>query len=281
LSLDQRPVGRFDDDAARLERRPLVLADEGHGDPFGAGFRCCDHILEDVRFPLQVPDRAGDRRDRLHRGDCAPAIQAAVRLDRQAQFPESSLAADVARLRQVLDRQDGPAIVAGHSYGGQIMTALGTDAPNVAGLVYIAAFGLDEGESIGGLLAQGGPPTPALAHLDIDKQGFAWLPEDDFVQHFAADIDPAQARVMHAVQQPLSASTFQDVMGVPTWKSHPSWYLVAENDEAIPLDAERQFAKRMGATTIEVQTGHVAMVSHPDEVAQLIKTAAEAVQAAS
>jgi pimeloyl-ACP methyl ester carboxylesterase len=197
------------------------------------------------------------------------------------QFPESSLADDVARLRQVLDRLDGPAIVAGHSYGGQIMTALGTDAPNVAGLVYIAAFGLDEGESIGELLAQGGPPAPALAHLDIDKQGFAWLPEDDFVQHFAADIDPVQARVMHAVQQPLSASTFQDVMGVPTWKSRPSWYLVAENDQAIPPDAERQFAKRMGATTIEVQTGHVAMVSHPDEVAQLIKTAAEAVQATS
>jgi pimeloyl-ACP methyl ester carboxylesterase len=104
------------------------------------------------------------------------------------QFPESSLAADVARLRQVLARQDGPTIVAGHSYGGQIITALGTDAPNVVGLVYIAAFGLDEGESIGGLLAQG-PPTPALAHLDIDEQGFAWLPEDDFVNHFAADVD--------------------------------------------------------------------------------------------
>src|SRR6201997_3668076 len=107
------------------------------------------------------------------------------------QFPESSLAADVARLRQVLDRQDGPAVVVGHSYGGQIITALGTDAPNAAGLVYIAAFGLDEGESIGALLAQG-PPTPALAHLDIDKQGFAWLPEDDFVNHFAADVDPVR-----------------------------------------------------------------------------------------
>ena len=121
------------------------------------------------------------------------------------QFPETSLAADVARLRQVLDRQDGPTVVAGHSYGGQIMTALGTDAPNVVGLVYIAAFGLDEGESIGGLLAQG-PPTPALAHLDIDKQGFAWLPEDDFVNHFAADVDPVKARVMYAVQQALAAS---------------------------------------------------------------------------
>ena len=137
------------------------------------------------------------------------------------QFPESSLADDVARLRQVLDRQDGPTIVAGHSYGGQIMTALGTDAPNVAGLVYIAAFGLDEGESIGGLLAQGGPPTPALAHLDIDKQGFAWLPEDDFVHHFAADVDPVKARVMYAVQQPLAASTLPGRDGRPRLEITP------------------------------------------------------------
>jgi pimeloyl-ACP methyl ester carboxylesterase len=196
------------------------------------------------------------------------------------QFPESSLADDVARLRQVLARQDGPTVVAGHSYGGQIITALGADAPNAVGLVYIAAFGLDEGESIGALLAQGGPPTPALAHLDIDKQGFAWLPQDDFVQHFAADVDPAAARVMHAVQQPLSTSTFQDVMGVPAWKSCPSWFLVAEDDQAIPPEAEAQFAKRMGATTVAIASGHLAMVSHPDEVAQLIKTAAETVPAA-
>ena len=196
------------------------------------------------------------------------------------QFPESSLADDVARLRQVLDRQNGPAIVAGHSYGGQIITALGPDAPNVAGLVYIAAFGLDQDESIGGLLGQGAP-TPALAHLDIDKQGFAWLPEEDFVRYFAADVDPAQARVMYAVQQPLAASTFEDVMGVPAWKSHPSWYLVAENDDVIPPDAERQFAKRMGATTVEIPSSHVAMVSHPGDVAELIETAAQAVQAAN
>jgi pimeloyl-ACP methyl ester carboxylesterase len=195
------------------------------------------------------------------------------------QFPESSLADDVARLRQVLDRQDGPTVVAGHSYGGQIMTALGTDAPHVVGLVYIAAFGLDEGETIGGLLAQG-EPTAALAHLDIDKQGFAWIPEDDFVNHFAGDIDPVRARVMFAVQQALSASTLQDVMTVPAWKSHPAWFMVAAGDEAIPPDAERQFAKRMGADTIEVESGHVAMVSHPAEVTQLIEKAAAAVPAA-
>ena len=195
------------------------------------------------------------------------------------QFPETSLADDVARLRQVLNRQDGPTIVAGHSYGGQIVTALGTDAPNVVGLVYISAFGLDEGESIGGLLAQGGGPTPALAHLDIDQQGFAWIPEDDFVNHFAADVDPVQARVMFAVQQALATSTLEDVMGVPAWKSHPSWFLVAEGDQAIPPDAERMFAKRMGATTVEVATNHVAMVSHPEQVVQLIELAAASVPA--
>jgi pimeloyl-ACP methyl ester carboxylesterase len=192
------------------------------------------------------------------------------------QFPETSLADDVARLRQVLDRQDGPTLLAGHSYGGQIMTALGTDAPNVVGLVYIAAFGLDQGETIGALLAQG-EPTAALAHLDIDKQGFAWIPEDDFVKHFAGDIEPVKARAMYAVQQALSASTLHDVMEVPAWKSHPTWFLVAAGDEAIPPDAERQFAQRMGATTVEVESGHVAMVSHPDEVTQLIETAAQAV----
>ena len=188
------------------------------------------------------------------------------------QFPESSLADDVARLRQVLELQDGPTIVVGHSYGGQIVTALGADAPNVVGLVYIAAFGLDQGESIGALLG-GGPPTPALAHLIVDKRGFGWVPEDDFVNHFAADVDPLQAKVMFAVQQPLSMSTFADVMGVPAWSSLPSWYMVAANDEAIPPDAERSFAKRMDATTVEVSSGHVAMVSHPEEVVTLIEAA--------
>lgn len=191
------------------------------------------------------------------------------------QLPETSLAADVARVRHVLSRQDGPTVLAGHSYGGQVITSLGTDAPNVVGLVYIAAFGLDEGESIGGLLAQG-EPSPALAHLEIDEQGFAWIPEDDFVAHFAGDIDPTIARALSAVQQPLHTSTLGDVMGTPAWRELPSWYLVATADEAIPPDAERLFAQRMGATTVEVDSGHVAMVSHPDETADLIASAAQA-----
>jgi pimeloyl-ACP methyl ester carboxylesterase len=192
------------------------------------------------------------------------------------QIPETSLADDAAKVRRVLSRQDGPTLLVGHSYGGQVITSLGPGAPNVVGLVYIAGFGLDEGESIGALLQQG-PPTPGVAHIDVDAEGFAWIPEDDFLGHFAADVDPVKAKVMYAVQQPLTMSAFDDVMGTPTWKELPSWYLVAQNDEVIPPDAERQFAQRMGAQTIEVESGHCAMVSHPQETYELIVTAAKAV----
>ena len=217
-------------------------------------------------------------------GSCWSAVierlQAAGYNVRAPQFPLTSLADDVARLRQVLAFQDGPTVVVGHSYGGQIMTALGNDAPNVVGLVYIAAFGLDEGESLGALLSQG-PVTPALAHNFTDQRGFVWLSEEDFVEHFAGDVDRPQARVMWAVQQALAGSAFADVMGTPAWKSLPTWYLVAKDDEAIPPDAERQFAARMGATTVEVSASHVAMVSHPDDVASLIERATESVGASA
>lgn len=195
---------------------------------------------------------------------------------RAPQFP-LTLAADVARLRQVLEFQEGPTLVVAHSYGGQIVTA-GTDAANVVGLVYVAAFALDEGETAGAIYAQG-PPSPALEHQFTDDHGFIWLSEDDFVNHFAADVEPTRARVMYAAQQPLSASVFEDVMGIPAWKSYPTWFLVAEHDEVIPPDGQRQFAARMGATTTELASGHVAMVSHPAEVAELIETAAATVGA--
>jgi pimeloyl-ACP methyl ester carboxylesterase len=176
----------------------------------------------------------------------------------------------------VLEFQDGSTLVVGHSYGGQVMTALGAETANVVGLVYIAAFGLDEGESLGALLPQG-PVMPALAHLFTDGQGFNWLAEDDFVNHFAADVDPTRARVLYAVQQPLAGSALGEVMGTPAWKSLPSWYLVAQNDETLLPDAERQFAARMGATTVEIPSSHVPMISHPNKVADLIEKAASAV----
>lgn len=192
------------------------------------------------------------------------------------QFGLTSLADDVARLRRVLARQDGATVLVGHSYGGHILTALGENAPNVVGIVYIAGFALDEGETIAALLGQG-PPTPSIAHLDYDEDGFAWMPEDDFLGHFAADIDPTKARVMHAVQQPIHASAWDETMGAPAWKSFPTWFLVADGDQTIPPEAQRQFAARMGATTTEVATNHVAMVSHPEDVVTMIEAAAAAV----
>jgi pimeloyl-ACP methyl ester carboxylesterase len=126
-----------------------------------------------------------------------------------------------------------------------------------------------------------GPVTPALAHVFSDNKGFSWLSEDDFVNHFAADVSPTSAKVMYAVQQPLAGSAFADVMGDPAWKFLPSWYLVATNDEAIPPDAERQFARRMGAITVEVPSSHVPMVSHPGEVVKLIESAVRSYQQAN
>jgi pimeloyl-ACP methyl ester carboxylesterase len=191
------------------------------------------------------------------------------------QFPLTSLADDVARLRQALAWRNGPIVVVGHSYGGQVMTALGDDTANAVGLVYITAFGLDDGESITAVGADT-PPPPALANIIVDEHGFGRLPEDDFVRRFAADVDPVRARIMHAAQQPVAMSVFDDVMGRPAWRSLPSWYLVAGDDQAIAPDAERTFARRMGAETIEVASSHVAMVSHPSSVVGLIEAAASA-----
>ena len=203
------------------------------------------------------------------------ALQATGYTVTATQFPLTSVADDVARLRQALAWQDGPSIVVAHSYGGQVMTALGDDTAGVVGLVYIAAFGLDEGETISGVGADF-PPPPALANILVDERGFGRVLEDDFVRHFAADVDPTAARVAHAVQQPVSMSVFGDVMGTPAWRSVPSWYLVCTDDQAIAPDEERMFARRMGAETVEVASSHVPMVSHPEAVVALIEAAASA-----
>ena len=207
-------------------------------------------------------------------GEVIPYLQKEGYTVTAPQFPLTSHEDNIARLREVLDLQTGPTLIAGHSYGGQIMTGLGTDVPNVAGLVYVAAFGLDKGETLGALLSQG-PPSPALAHLRIDDRGFAWIPQKDFVEHFAADVDPVKANVMYAVQQPISGSAFEDTMGTPAWKTHPSWYLVTTNDEAIPPEAQKLMARRMGANISSIGSSHVPMVSHPEEVANLIMDAAK------
>jgi pimeloyl-ACP methyl ester carboxylesterase len=196
------------------------------------------------------------------------------------QFPMTKLSDDVARLRQVLARQDGPTVVAG----------IHTVVRSSRHLVKIPRMFSDWSTSRPSGLTKANRSEACWDRrlrpqrsrtLTSTSKCFAWLPEDDFVNHFAADVDPSKARVMHAVQQPLHASALEEVMRTPAWKSLPSWFLVADGEQAIPPDAERQFAARMGATTTEVPTNHVAMVSHPDEVVTMIETAAAAVPVAT
>jgi pimeloyl-ACP methyl ester carboxylesterase len=191
------------------------------------------------------------------------------------QLPLTSLADDVAHVRQVLNLQTGPTIVVGHSYGGVVIGELGTDAPNVVGLVYVAAFALDEGGSVQGLLEGGAPPS--LASLRPDAQGYLWFDPAGFVEFFAPDIDPVQARVLAAVQKPVNSVNFGTPAGVQAWASLPTWYLVATDDQIIPPDAQRGMAAHIGATIVEVESSHAVIVSHPDEVAALIETAATTV----
>lgn len=192
------------------------------------------------------------------------------------QIPLTSLADDVNVTNHVLSMQKGPVILVGHSYGGSVITEAGANASNVVGLVYIAAFAPDAGESIGQLNARfSAPPGSANAHPDAF--GFLWFDPKAVPEYFAQDVDLATARVIAAVQKPISASSFGAKVAQAAWKSKPSWYLVSENDRMINPDLERFMAKRIGAKeVISIPSSHVAMVSHPNEVVKLITDAANA-----
>ena len=194
-----------------------------------------------------------------------------------AQIPLTSLADDIVVTRNLLAAQKGPTVLAGHSYAGVVISGAANDAPNVKALVYIAAFGLDEGESIDALSKQGPAPAGAAAVRPPDENGFLWIDQDGFAKAFAADADPVEARVMAAVQKPLSINSFIAKSGPPAWKHLPSWYMVATEDQMIPPQAEEFMAKRMGATVRKVAASHAAMVSHPRDVAELITSAAQSI----
>lgn len=196
------------------------------------------------------------------------------------QLPLTSLDEDVATVRGVLAAQTGPTILVAHSYGGAVITQLGTDAPNVIGLVYIAAFAPDAGETMKALTSAGPQPAGSAA-IRPDQRGFLWLDPSGFVQFFAPDVDPVQAKMLASVQKPIAAASLvgEEVFGTPSWKSLKSWYLVATNDQMIPPDAERLMAQRMGAKIVEVASSHVPMISHPNYVANLIMRVAQTVSA--
>jgi pimeloyl-ACP methyl ester carboxylesterase len=190
-----------------------------------------------------------------------------------AQIPLTSIEDDIEVTRRLLAEQSGPTVLVGHSYGGIVISGAAQNRTNVGALVYIAAFGLDEGESIEALSKQGPAPAGAAA-IYPDKNGFLWINRQKFAEAFAADVDPVEARVMAAVQKPLSINSFAGKSGPPAWKHLPSWYLVSSNDQMIPPPAEEFMARRMGAMTRSVAASHASLVSKPREVVDLITEAA-------
>ena len=195
------------------------------------------------------------------------------------QNPLATFADDVATTRRVIDGQGGPVIVVGHSYGGAVMTNAATGAANVKALVYVAAFGPDDNESIGPLIEK--YPTKLGTALVPDSAGFLYIDRAKFNEIFAADVSGTELSVMAAAQKPIHSAIFGQVFGKPAWKAIPSWFLVAQQDQVINPDLERMFAKRMGATTREVNTSHVPFVSKPAAVIEMIEEAAKATMEAT
>lgn len=201
---------------------------------------------------------------------------AAVQLDL------TTLSDDVAKTREVLSAQDGPTLLVAHSFGGVVISALGVNAPHVIGLVYESAFAPDQGETMKAIATQ--PPQPAsAAAVRPDERGYLWLSADGFLKFFAPDVKREQARVLAAVQKPIAMAEFmsEEKFGQPAWRTFPTWYIVTENDQMISPEVQRVFARRMGAKVSSIAGSHVAMISHPEEVANVIMRASQSATGSS
>jgi pimeloyl-ACP methyl ester carboxylesterase len=191
------------------------------------------------------------------------------------QNPLNSLADDVAHTRRVLARQRGPVVLAGHSFAGTVICEAGIH-PAVAALVYVAARAPDAGEDYAAL-AREFPTPPASAGL-VYADGFGALTRDAFLNDFANGVEPTTARVLYAVQGQVSDTLFGDRTTVAAWRSRPSWYAISRQDRTISPDLQRFMAERMRASTVEIDAGHLSLITRPDEVTQLIMTAVQAVK---
>lgn len=192
------------------------------------------------------------------------------------QNPTISLANDVAVTKRAIDAQDGPVILVGHSYGGAVITEAGNH-PKVAGLVYIAAFALDKGESVSSLIKNpvpGAPVPPILPPVD----GFLMLDRAKFPASFAGDVSPEDAAFMADSQVPWGVDALEGAVSEPAWKTKPSWYLLTTEDRMIPPAAQGAMSKRAGSKTVEVKGSHAVYVSQPKTVADIIARAAEGAQ---
>ena len=191
------------------------------------------------------------------------------------QNPTLSLEGDAAATRQILDQQDGPAVLVGHSYGGAVISEAGTH-DGVAALVYIAAFAPDKGKSVNTLIADPPPGAPVPPILP-PQDGFLFLDKEKFHESFAGDVSPERAAFLADSQVPWGVDALAGAISEPAWRVKPSWYLVASEDRMIPPPAQRAMAGRAGATVAEVAGSHAIYESQPAAVADLVKKAAAGV----
>ncbi|MFF1633478.1 alpha/beta fold hydrolase [Leifsonia sp. NPDC058248] len=199
--------------------------------------------------------------------DVIPRLQGAGVSVMSVQNSLVSLADDVAATRRALDLQNAPTVLVGHSWAGTVITEAG-DHPNVSALVYVAARAPEAGEDYGALAAEY-PAPPASARLSF-VDGFGQLDEGSFIKHFANGVETERARVLYAVQGRISQTLFASRTTVTAWRDHPCWYAVSRNDGTTSPALERFLAARMDAVTIELDSGHLSIVTHPDEIAALI-----------
>src|SRR6476659_4946445 len=195
------------------------------------------------------------------------------------QNPTISLAGDVAATKLVIDEQDGPVILVGHSYGGAVITEAGTD-PKVAALVYITAFAPAKGESVNSLIKDPPPDAPVPPILP-PKDGYLFLDKTKFAASFAGDVDPEKAAFMADAQVPWGIQALAGEISEPAWKNKPSWYLLVTEDKMIPPPAQRFMSERAGSTVVEVAGSHAIYVSQPKAVVALIRQAAQGAAAAT
>lgn len=190
------------------------------------------------------------------------------------QNPLTSLADDIDRTSKLAAAQGRPTLLVGHSYGGAVITDAGHTS-NVVGLVYVAAFAPDEGDSLGSIFARQAPP-PGAANIRPDKDGFLWVARDKFRESFCQDLDETEALVMALTQKPIAGRCFEDKSGPPAWKGKPSWYQVSANDRMIPPETERWMAERMKPKKIiTLQSSHASLASHADQIVALIEESAD------
>ncbi|WP_230473464.1 alpha/beta fold hydrolase [Dyella choica] len=188
------------------------------------------------------------------------------------QLPLTSLADDAATVKRAIALEDGPILLVGHSYGGAVITEAGND-PKVQGLVYVAAFAPDNGQSAGSLGATVAPP-PLAAEIKPDGEGFLKLTKDGIFESFAQDLSAPEKAILYAAQAPTHAKSLGGAVSNAAWHSKPSWYIVASKDRAIPPELEAAMAGKIHATTTTISSSHVPMLSHPDVVATVIEQAA-------